>query len=367
MTLSPLHKIFPAALLAALFLFGAVFGVSSAPQKDAVFTDELKKKFEGVRTDLPGPLQKGTIRIITSVDKKVIRVGDIIHYELIVEAPKNSKVALPPPGSQLGRFMIRDYHLPLDEEGPEAGKSLWKKVKELSGFHGKEKPETRQRKFSFDITCYETGEYLIPPVPVVIMDPSGDVHGLLAESVLIEVAPVTGPDELSIKDIESPVTIPMPWGDYWYLFIVPAVIIVALPIGYYLYRRYSSEGPVKVDLRPAHVIVGEDLDKLREEGLLEAGEYEKFYTRLSWILRKYLSLRYSMYALEYTTREIVSKLDGMDPDFSVFEKIKGFLEEADRVKFARHTPGIDRRNSAFGRVEEIIETTREREEEERAA
>ncbi len=367
MTRSPLHKLVSVFLPAALLLLGVVSVARSAPPQDGVFTDELKKKFEGVRTDLPVPLQKGSIRIITSVDKKVIRVGDIIHYELIVEAPQNSKVALPPPGSQLGRFMIRDYHLPLEEEGPDAGKSWWEKMRGLVGFKEKHKQETRQRKFSFDITSYETGEYLIPPVPVVIMDPAGDVHGLLSESILIEVAPVTGPDELSIKDIESPVAVPLPWGDYWYILIVPAVFIVALPVGYYLYRRYSGEGPVKVDLRPAHVIVREDLEKLREEGLLEGGEYEKFYTGLSWILRKYLSLRYSMYALEYTTREIVAKLDGMDLDFSVFEKIKGFLEEADKVKFARHTPEIDRRNNAFGRVEEIIESTREREEEERAA
>ncbi len=359
----PRHKSY-LFFLAALMVLAAAH-VRGAPNRDGIITEEMKKKLDGVRTDVPRSMNNGSIRIITSIDKKVIHVGDIIHYDLIVEVPENSMVGMPPPGSQLGSFMIRDYHLPTDENEDEAG--AWERIKRSLGLFKEEDDKEKQRKFSFEITSYETGDLLIPPVPVIIMDPAGDVHALIAEPARIRVAPVTDPEELTIKDIESPVEVPVPFSAYWYLVAIPAVLLAAVPLGYWLYRRRSREEEPEIDLRPAHVIAREELDILKAEGLLEAGEYEKFYTRLSRILRKYLSLRYSMYALEYTTEEISRKLSRMDVDFSTYEKIKRFLEESDKVKFAKHTPGLEDRNRAFSRVSDIIEATREQEEEDKAA
>ncbi|MFO8056698.1 MAG: hypothetical protein R6V10_05320 [bacterium] len=360
----PGHKPFLIGLAALLFISGAAWGKGA--QTDRKITDEMKKKFEGVQRDLPKPMKQGAIRLVSEVDKKVIRVGDIIHYDLIVEAPENSKVGMPRPGSWLEQFMIRDYHIPVENEEEEKKRGLIAEAKKLLSKRDDVSTDKKPRKFSFEITSYETGELLIPSVPVMIMDPAGDVHALLTEPVRIRVAPVTDPDELSIKDIERPVEVPVPFSAYWYLVLVPALILAAVPVGYWLYRRRGKEELTEVDLRPAHLIAREELDRLEQERLLEAGEYEKFYTRLSWILRKYLSLRYSMYALEYTTREIIKKLSRLEVDFYSYEKTKGFLEEADKVKFACHTPELAERNSAFSRVREIIETTREREEDQAA-
>jgi len=66
------------------------------------------------------PPDKSPVRVTTEIDRLVIRVGELIHYSLSIQAPPGSNVMMPPPGAQLGSFLIRDYSFPGEEAGSTA-------------------------------------------------------------------------------------------------------------------------------------------------------------------------------------------------------------------------------------------------------
>jgi hypothetical protein len=309
---------------------------------------------------IPGILRDtGPIKITTAIDKAVIRVGDLIHYSMFIEAPPGSKVMMPPPGAQLGMFLIRDYNFPGLEEKEETWTDRLRSwLSRMTGVAISDGSE-RVQEFHFIVTAYDTGDLVIPPLPVMVVDPAGAQHALFAESARIRVAPVTNPEDMTIRDVKAPVGVEFPWLKYLPYFLSPLLIVIAIIVAVWLIQRRGVEEEEAMDHRPAHQVALEELKALEKEDLLAAGEYEKYYTRLSWILRKYMALRFFMYALEYTTTEIIEKLKYKDIEHGDHEKARCLLEEADMVKFARHEPALEERTTAADRVREIVERTKE--------
>jgi len=282
-------------------------------------------------------------------------VGELIHYTMTVSAPADAKVMMPPPGAQLGEFLIRDYSFPrLEEQEPL---SLLDRVKQrIESLTGP--GSSASQTFSFVITAYTVGDLEIPAMPVAVVDASGRAHALHAESARVRVAAVTNPDDLTIRDIKPPRSLPVNYRPALPWLLLPAGLVALAAVAWWRLRRRKLAESAPVLLRPEDEVALEELTALAAGGLLEAGDYERFYTRLSFILRRYLALRYSIYALEYTTTEIVSRLGQAWLDHADFDRIRNLLEEADRIKFARQTPTLEERSTALDRVREIIEHTR---------
>jgi len=316
------------------------------------------------------PPDKSPVRVTTEIDRLVIRVGELIHYSLSIQAPPGSNVMMPPPGAQLGSFLIRDYSFPGEEENNEktgaverVGRWIERKTGADIGTGDRERTE-----FRFTVTTYRTGDMIIPPVPVIVVDPGGKTHRLFAESARVRVVPVTDPRDLTIKDVEGPVGIEIPVRHYLPWAALPAALLAAAALLLWRLSRREAYEPAPMDTRPAHVIAMEDIAALEREGLLEAGDYRGFYTGLSRAVRKYLALRFGFYALEYTTSETAVRLRDEDLSRGDYELITGLLEEADRVKFAKAVPAIEQRSTALERARTIVRNTREPEpEEERLA
>ena len=263
-------------------------------------------------SDIPGVpgMMEGdkTITIQTSVDKSIIRVGDIINYKMVIEAPEGSNIVMPQPGSELGSFLIRDYSFPGEEKDK---KSLFERIK--NSIHrglgkGNHRKDMVKNEFKYQITTYITGDLMVPPVPIMVVSPSGKKHNLTSQSVIIRVAPVTSPDDLTIKDIKGPASVPVETKKLLPFIIIPAIFLAALVIIIILViKRRKEDEEIKI-IRPPHETAFEELKALYDEDLLAKGDFERYYTRLSLILRKYVSLRFTMYALEYTTTEISDRL-----------------------------------------------------------
>lgn len=335
-----------AALLMLLLLAAAGAGAQTAPDHPPALPA------------VPGAMtEKRPVRITTAIDKVVIRVGDLIHYSMSIEAPEGSQIAMPPPGAQLGAFLIRDYQAPGIEGEKERG--WWEKLgdglRRAAGWGKKRGPASQE--FSFTITTYMTGDLVIPPLPLMVIDPNGNQHPLFAESARVRVVPVTSPEDLTIKDIKPPVGIAVPPRLYLPWAAAPLAVIAAVAAALFFLSRRTEPEVEAIDLRPAHEIAREELLALEREGLLAAGDYERLYTRVSWIVRKYLSLRFGMYALEYTTTEISERLRSKDIKRAAYDLARRLLEEADVVKFARHQPALDDRNSVIARARDLVEST----------
>lgn len=291
--------------------------------------------------DIPRLLSvKEPIKVEQTLDKAIITVGDIITYTMTVDAPEGIQIAMPPPGAQLGQFIIRDYEFPDPEtEGDRV-------------IH----------RYIFTITAYSTGSLEVPPMPVFV-NPTGQApRVLMTEGIQIQVAAITNPDDLAIRDVKAPMTIPLDWRPYLIAAAAALLITGAAAAALFYLRRYRP-GQVEMPepVRPAHEVAYRELRELAALKLLEAGEVEAFYTKLSEIIRRYIALRFRIYALEYTSAEILDALKTKALENRVYERTRWFLEETDLVKFARYIPSESARSDMPDRAREIVDWSREEE------
>ena len=113
---------------------------------------------------------------------------------------------------------------------------------------------------------------------------------------------------------------------------------------------------------PPHLVARRALDRLRQQSLAETGQFDRLYTTLSDILRRYLEGRFSLDAPEQTTEEFLRQaassraLDGAQQ-----ERCRAFLEQSDLVKFARDRPSPGDAEAFFRAVESFIDATEPRE------
>jgi len=279
----------------------------------------------------------GEARVSSRVDKMVITVGEIINYQMEVELPKGYDAAIPPPGAQLGEFLIRNYEIPAPEKTTDRVK----------------------QKFLFKITAYATGESSIPPVPVIVLKDKNPAALILAEEIRIRVAPVTSAEDMEIKDIKPPLPAPFNYRPLLLFgMVIAGLVIIGLAVLLIVsrLRRPSAEMPEPLP-EPEFLALKEfaDLDAL---GLLEKGQIEPYYTRLNEIFRRYLGLRFGIYALEFTTTEIMAALKNQFLEHATFQAVQNFLEECDLVKFAQFIPESKAQREMTARAQKIIELTR---------
>jgi len=333
----------PGKKACALLVLGAALAAKApAGESPAGTTTPLKPASQAGTTvmtavkDSP-ELFLGQAKVYSKVDKLVITVGEIINYEMEVEVPQGYEVAIPPPGAQLGEFLIRKYEIPPPQK----------------------KGERAVQKFIFKITSYATGESSIPPVPVILLKNKNPVRAVLAEEIRVRVAPVSSAEEMEIKDIKPPLPAPF---DYKPLLITGVVLALLIAIGIAavlaVRRMRRPAMPLPEPLPEPEQLALQELAELESLGLLEKGEFKEYYARLSEIIRRYLGLRFVIYALEFTTTETMTALKDKWIEHAAWQMIGQFLTDCDLVKFARFKPENKAQTEIMGRSRKIIQITR---------
>jgi hypothetical protein len=113
--------------------------------------------------------------------------------------------------------------------------------------------------------------------------------------------------------------------------------------------------------RPAHELAFEELDRLRAQNLVQAGELEKYYVGLSSIVRRYLENGFRLRAPEMTSEEFLAAA-AEDPRLvAAHRRLLGeFLSQADLVKFARVIPTLRDSETAYEAARRFVDETRPR-------
>jgi hypothetical protein len=252
---------------------------------------------------------------------------------------------MPDVNKTLGEFEVVDAQSPPDI--PEGSNRVWE--------------------HRYGLRTLEAGELEIPSVTVKFKDRRNAAANATVEENEIASEPlkinvhslITGQfDPEKYRDIKDAVDVPLPWNLRSLLWIAGGIALIsAAIIALILLKRRRAELVVAPPL-PPHEWALRELDALREEQLIERGEFHEFYFRLSAILRQYIERRFNIMAAEQTTEEFLRAArnhDALSEGHRVL--LTQFLRQADMVKFAKFQPTQHESEAAFEAASHFVEET----------
>ncbi|HRY32795.1 MAG TPA: hypothetical protein P5531_07480 [Bacteroidales bacterium] len=214
------------------------------------------------------------------------------------------------------------------------------------------------------ITSFDTGIHEIPPFPFFSEGGAepGDLLTVTNE-LFLRVNTVPVDTALAIKDIKGVMALPLTfWEVFRWILAGLAVLIIALGVWYYFYRKRKNKPLLLIPARPAlppHLAALEALEKLRIDKLWQAGLIKEYHTRLTDIVRTYLEQRYHLPAPEMTTWEILEGLEPHRLPGGAIDNLTAVLQLADLVKFAKEQPLPTQHETSLRMAVDFVNQTRE--------
>ncbi len=197
--------------------------------------------------------------------------------------------------------------------------------------------EHKITKLDYTFQPFDTGEFTFPELEFAVK--TGDSLSFLRTSeFILHVESVLTDSSETIKDIAKPLKLNLGFWDYFLPIIALLLIIIIIKYLIKLLKKKPKKAivPEIIDKRPPHQIALELLEKLKNDKLLEKGDFLIFYYQLSFILRLFIELHYRINAVEMTTNEIRENLQL--ENFKEKTQILDFLTFTDKVKFAKFIP-----------------------------
>jgi len=184
---------------------------------------------------------------------------------------------------------------------------------------------------NFIITAWDSGSYYIPPIS---FSETSRTEGLLlnAQTVILE-------EGAELKDIKQPMEAPIGWSDIWPWLL--GIILFTLIV--FLLKKYVFNKKEVIKIKKPKVIIPPDitalqqLTKLDEAQVWQAGNVKEYHSEISEIIRRYTENRFNFIALELATEEIISELKSKVNNEQL-ASITILLKRADLAKFAKSKP-----------------------------
>ncbi len=198
------------------------------------------------------------------------------------------------------------------------------------------------------LTSFDEGLYYLPPVTIKVDGEEYESNYLSLKVMTYEVDTAS----MQIFDIKPVEKAPFKIMDYLspVLYSLGGVALIVVAILLYLKYRKKGEKEPEIEpemLLPPHVAALQALEVIKTEKIWTQGLYKEFYTQLTDVMRKYISRRFGVGAMEMTSSEILDALR-RDPEAkSVYANLKQILELSDFVKFAKMNPLPDDNNRSI--------------------
>ncbi len=211
------------------------------------------------------------------------------------------------------------------------------------------------------LTSFDSGQYLIPQIPVSFL--SGDQRQTVNTNTLLLIVnpyPVSQ-DTVQLQPIKGIIAEEKTIEDY--LFVLIGIGIVALLgfLGYFFYKRSQNQEELAplVIKRPPYEVAMEKIESLRASKLWQQNKIKAYQSELTFILREYLEDRFKIKALESTSDEIIEdlkKLDEVGEDWR--DELNKILQTADLVKFAKAIPPVEVHAAGLDKLETFVVQTK---------
>lgn len=288
------------------------------------------------------------VSVKASLDSVNLQMGRITTLHLSVTEPK----------SQKGHFPLFNQ---LRESGviPVCGDSV--ELRAPSKIDTVESGNKRTINLDVPLQAFDSGYYELPRFVYAF-----GTDSVTSNSLAIKVYPVNATADTPIGDFASTADPENPsffdflpdWIiDFWWVFLILILAIIAFIYGMRRYRREGSLLPKKPEPTPYEAAIS-GLKTLKEKQLWQSGQEKEYYTELTDILRRYLYGRFGINATEMTSRQIMQRL-GKEKELTdkrmYFRQI---LDMADFVKFAKVRPLPDDNVLAYDNALRFVKETK---------
>jgi hypothetical protein len=281
-------------------------------------------------------LNEDGVRLTTALDSQVAQVAQPINLEITAHAPEGVKVQFPESSASLGPLKIVDVHDQLDI--PAGKNRVWKR--------------------EYKLESLGSGKKTIPSIKVSYIDRRQDKpirSAVLSTPIELEIASLLEgqTDPTQFRDIKGAVEIPREkMASSWIIYGIFAtgtfLLVGFLLLLWHRYHRKSTPAE-RALLR---------LAELEQRELLAAGETHIFYCCLTDVIRHYIEDRFGYHAPKQTTTEFLSAVQRENLLCEEHHApLQEFLQVADMVKFACHSPSRVEADDAIGKAREFIHST----------
>jgi len=269
-------------------------------------------------------------------------IGDLLTYDVTVGYPAGHAINVPRGVdlSPLETVSVRE----LDPES--TGEGLRKVIR-------------------FELQYFDVGEGRVPSFDLTRVGPGGEVETLRVPAHDFEVDALLANEadpELRPDDPAVSLKYPNEMAEVAIYASLAAVVLAALATWGFLAWRRREVAVVAPPPVPPHVLAYHELESLEasREPMLERGEFQDYYLRLTDIAKAYLEGRFGIDANDRTTDEIRRELMSRGQRISPLsaDEVLRFLQDCDLVKFARFAPPLDEAREALLTVRGMVDRSR---------
>ncbi len=212
----------------------------------------------------------------------------------------------------------------------------------------------------FTVSAYDSGSFVIPRMSI-LFDKDGVLDTLYSDSLVLNFGSPAVDTTQAIKDIKGIFNINYSDNSllYWIGGLVLFLLVGAFLIYYFRRRKSKDKDKVEIDYDPSippFILAMESLKRIEEERLWQNGNFKKYYTEITDVLRIYYHRIYSIKTKELTSHELIDALTGKDLfDSESITMLQYITRYSDLSKFAKANPLPENNTQSLKYAFELVE------------
>lgn len=204
----------------------------------------------------------------------------------------------------------------------------------------------------YTLKAFALEQVIIPQMKVNIEWANGNTRTAVTYPITVKIESMNPEAGVNLINPRGMKQLPKPWT----LIVGLPLLLVSLLL-YLIMRKPRKRLDQKK--QPAHLTAMAALNTLGQDQVVVDGNAIGYFIELSKLIRRYISDRYNLPALELSRQAIIYALEQKGVEAKRRELINDLLKEADLVKFAMEPVSEKHIASAHGKAREIIELTKD--------
>ena len=206
------------------------------------------------------------------------------------------------------------------------------------------------------LMTFDTGYVTIPALQLSTLNSQ---FATLTSPIDLYVTTITVDTIQGYKPLMPPIEQPIAMKELFPWILGALLLLLVALVVWYLVKhrkpRVDENGePIKGPVVPPYTKAIGDLESLKQQKLWQAGKVKEYYSSLTDIAREYIEGQFGVNAVEMTTDEILEQVSELHFDEQLFGKLKGTMELADLVKFAKYAASSLESDNAMTDMTEFV-------------